>query len=221
MIPDPLKNATTTCVPDASTKRPGGPASRPGAASPHAARSESQTRRTPARPLPRLRRARPAQAASSSRRSNKPPRHDTHPRHRRTAHQPRQICQQQSSPSRPTPPAPNSAPDTPLRIPRMGRSLPHPAQYDRRYQRHRQGRRLRSPRRPQPSSHPRRHRPIHLRRAALPRDQRVRGPSGPSASALVPLGDGVPRRHRKRRRTSPSISDWAPTVDARSGAPPP
>jgi hypothetical protein len=37
----------------------------------------------------------------------------------------------------------------------------------------------------------------------------------------VPHSDGVPRRHRRRRRTSRSISDWAPTVNARSGAPPP
>jgi hypothetical protein len=32
---------------------------------------------------------------------------------------------------------------------------------------------------------------------------------------------GVPRRPRKRRRTSRSVTEWTPTVVARSGAPPP
>jgi uncharacterized protein (DUF2236 family) len=30
---------------------------------------------------------------------------------------------------------------------------------------------------------------------------------------------GVPRRPRKRRRTSRSITEWTPTIPARSGAP--
>jgi hypothetical protein len=37
----------------------------------------------------------------------------------------------------------------------------------------------------------------------------------------VPDTDGVLRRRRKRRRTSRSISGFAPTLEPRSGAPPP
>jgi len=52
--------------------------------------------------------------------------------------------------------------------------------------------------------------------------------SGPATPPIISFlqhavtdAEGVHRRPRKRRRTSPSITEWTPTIPARSGAPPP